>query len=107
MRIRVCPIVLAVVWLSVGPGAMVAAAGSGEGIFASNRCISCHTLNGTAGKLAKVGGVLDGVGKKRDASWLKSYLQDPVAALPGAQMPKPDLTPADLDSLVAYLVTLK
>ena len=93
--------------VALNAGTASAGAKEGEQVFEENKCIACHTLNGKSGKLAKKGGPLDGVGKKRDAAWLKKYLQDPASALPNAQMEKVDLTPQDIDALAAYLVTLK
>ena len=86
-----------------------ARAGAAEGakVFEDNKCIACHSVNGRAGKLAKKGGPLDGVGAKRDAAWLKKYLQAPTSMIPDAQMEKCDVTGADLDALVAYLGSLK
>ena len=93
--------------LSVTPEAAFAGAKEGEKVFEDNKCIACHSLNGKSGKLAKKGGPLDGVGKKRDATWLKKYLQDPPSMIPNAEMEKSDLSPEDLDNVVAYLTTLK
>lgn len=92
---------------SLAPESALAGAKEGEKVFEDNKCIACHTLNGKSGKLAKKGGPLDGVGKKRDAAWLKKYMTDPTSALPNAQMEKADLSPADLDAVVAYLASLK
>jgi cytochrome c2 len=71
------------------------------------KCRVCHSVAGNAGKLAKVGGPLDGVAKKRDEAWLRAYLADPKSKKPDGKMPNLKLAPADLDTLVAYLLTLK
>ena len=71
------------------------------------KCKTCHSIGTDAGKMANVGGKLDGVGAKRDAAWLKAYIADPKSKMPEAKMPKIKLEPAQLDDLVAYMQTLK
>lgn len=71
------------------------------------KCKVCHSIGGDAGKLADKGGPLDGVGTKRDEAWLRAYLADPKSKIPDAKMPNLKLAPADLDALVAYLLSLK
>ena len=58
-------------------------------------------------ELADKGGALDGVGGKRDEAWLRAYLADPKSQIPDAKMPNLKLAPADLDALVAYMLSLK
>lgn len=71
------------------------------------KCKTCHSLKGDAGKFADKGGALDGVGSKRDEAWLRAYFADPKSKIPDAKMPKLKLTPAEWDTLVAYMLTLK
>lgn len=71
------------------------------------KCKVCHTLNGEAGKLAEKGGTLDHVGSKRDEAWLRAYFADPKSKIPDAKMPKLKLTPAEWDTLVAYMLEQK
>ena len=71
------------------------------------KCKVCHSIGGDAGKLADKGGALDGVGGKRDEAWLRAYLADPKSQIPDAKMPNLKLAPADLDALVAYMLSLK
>ena len=71
------------------------------------KCKTCHSIGDDAGKMANVGGKLDGVGSKRDAAWLKAYIADPKSKMPEAKMPKIKLEPAQLDDLVAYMQSLK
>ena len=42
-----------------------------------------------------------------DAAALKAYITDPQAKVPGNRMPFGGLPSADIDDLLAYLVTLK
>jgi cytochrome c2 len=71
------------------------------------KCKVCHSLKGDAGKFAEKGGPLDGIGSKRDEAWLRAYFADPKSKLPEAKMPKIKLSPAEWDSLVAYMLSLK
>jgi nitric oxide reductase subunit C len=71
--------------------------------FYDKKCKVCHTLKGVSGPMAKVGGKLDGVGSKRDAAWLKSYLTDPKSVLPDAKMTKIKMTPEQLDAMVKFM----
>ncbi len=68
----------------------------------SSLCVSCHSLHGQGGV---VGPALDGVGQRRDAAWLRTWLADPPAVKPGTAMPKIPLTPTDMDALVTFLST--
>ena len=88
-------------------GASLAWAGAGEGkALYEKKCQLCHSIGGVGGKQADKGGALDGVGKKRDAAWLKAYLTDPKSKMPDAKMPKMKFTDAELDDLIAYMLTL-
>jgi mono/diheme cytochrome c family protein len=71
------------------------------------KCKLCHSIGSEGGKQAEKGGKLDGVGAKRDAAWLKAYIEDPKSKMPEAKMPKLKLSPEELDALVAYMQTLK
>ena len=71
--------------------------------FYNKKCKVCHTLNGVSGPKAKVGGKLDGVGSKRDAAWLKSYLTDPKSVMSEAKMKKIKMTPEQLDAMVQFM----
>lgn len=94
--------------LAVALDARTVRAGADEGrAVYTKQCHVCHSLGDDRGKLADKGGPLDGVGTKRDAAWLKGYLQDPKSAMPDAKMPKMKLTDQQLDDLVAYMLSLK
>ncbi len=42
----------------------------------------------------------------KTASWLTFYLKQPHRLFPGTLMPDPDLSPAELDAVVAFLMRL-
>ncbi|NKN31666.1 c-type cytochrome [Marichromatium bheemlicum] len=82
-------------------------AARGAQVYEAKMCNLCHTLGGEAGPMAELGGVLDQVGANRSTQWLRDYLLDPAGTLPGAQMPKTELTPQELADLVAYMSSLR
>ncbi len=89
-----------------------AEAARGEVVYRKNGCAACHRIWNLGGHK---GGVLDGIGSRRDAEWLERYLsaENPQEILPSAvksiyQMPSfAAMHPQDRDDLVAYLVSLK
>ncbi|MFQ5665349.1 MAG: c-type cytochrome [Candidatus Binatia bacterium] len=80
-------------------------AADGAAIY-GKKCKTCHSIAGTGGPMAKLGGPLDGVGAKRDEAWLRAYLKDPKSKIPNAKMPKLSLPSEEVDTLVTYLLTL-
>ncbi len=78
---------------------------SGQRIYAEKMCNLCHTLAGESGPMAELGGPLDQIGATRDAAWIRLYLKDPTAALPGAQMPPAELTDQEIADLIAFLLS--
>ena len=87
--------------------APLAAAGDkvkGEKVYKDSKCSVCHKI-GTVGM--KMGPELTKVGATRDAAWLAKYLPDPKASNPKNKMPAVKAKGADLDDLIAYLVSLK
>lgn len=76
----------------------------GEAIYKAQKCSMCHRI-GTAG--AKMGPELTKVGTKRDEAWLKKYLTNPKAENPKNMMPAVKVKGADLDHLIAYMLSLK
>ena len=90
------------------PLSMIARAGSNDAkAVYEQKCKGCHSIGGDGGKLANLGGKLDGVGTKRDPAWLESYIADPKSQMPDARMPRFRFEPAELRDLVAYMQTLK
>ena len=87
---------------------------AGKKLYETQKCIQCHMIEGKGGTLTKQF-PLDGVGAKLPAADIRRWLTHPAemeAKLPTQpklkmSMRKYVLTPADLDALVAYMLTLK
>jgi nitric oxide reductase subunit C len=105
-RIAAEALALAAVLLAMRATPVQAGADEGKALY-DQKCKVCHSIAGDAGKMADKGGPLDGVGSKRDAAWLKGYVTDPKSKMPAAKMPKMTLAPAQVDDLVAYMLTLR
>lgn len=67
-------------------------------------CIACHSLGGSGGA---VGPALDGVGSRRDATYLTNWLKDPTAVKADSRMPKLPLSSEQIEELVQFLSALK
>lgn len=91
------------IFVAVGP----AVAEGGKAIFDARKCINCHSVGGEKGPMARIGGALDGVGSKRDATWLVAYLRDPRSKVPETKMTKQKLTDEEVNAVVEYLLTIK
>lgn len=109
-RLMVILVLASGLWL-LGVGASlagvprVAAAGpSAQALMAKYQCLSCHTLHGTGQSAAPV---LDMVGNRRSREWIRKWLANPPATKPGTLMPRFPLSPSDLDTLAAYLASLR
>jgi mono/diheme cytochrome c family protein len=87
---------------------------AGKKLYEAQKCMQCHTIEGKGGTLTKQF-PLDGVASKMSADDIRRWLTHPAemeAKLPSPpkmkmSMRKYSLTPADLDALVAYMLTLK
>ena len=87
------------------------AAKKGEQVYAAQKCQTCHSI---AGK-GKKQNPLDGVGKKLSADEIKAWIVTPTEMTKkSASTKKPPmpnryskLPAADIDALVAYMVSLK
>jgi mono/diheme cytochrome c family protein len=103
---------------ALGIGFLLASAGlasagdaaKGKELYATNKCSMCHSLEGKGNKKSP----LDGVGTKLSADDLRKWLVTPkdmeakLATKPKISMKSyASLPKDDLDSLVAYLQTLK
>jgi cytochrome c oxidase subunit II len=80
-----------------------------------SKCGSCHTIRGTEAS-GDVGPDLTHVGSRTSLAAatipntrerMRAWIDDPQAVKPGNQMPKVDLTSAQLAELVRYLEARK
>ena len=88
----------------------------GKTLVTEKGCIACHTIKEVPGATGTIGPVLDGVASRptiaggvlpTNEANLKRWLQNPPAVKPGTQMPNLGLNAGEIDSLVAFLQTLK
>lgn len=91
-----------------------AQAGAGQAVYAERKCATCHQIAGRGNRRFP----LDGVGRRLSPDDLRRWLTDP-GAMERAKDRQPAirmsewiettrrLRPAEVDALVAYLVTLQ
>ncbi len=89
-------------------------ADAGQQVFRRSACIGCHTITGIAqGKvgpdLSHVGGraTIAGALFPNTTETLHRWIMNAPSLKPGALMPPQNLSPQDLDAVVAYLQSLK
>jgi len=83
----------------------------GKAVYAAQKCSVCHSIAGTGGKASP----LDGVGKKLSAADIHAWITMPKVMEKKTNStkkpPMPEkfakLPAADVDALVAYMVSLK
>jgi len=87
-----------------------AAIEKGMKLYAEQKCSLCHAI---AGK-GNAKGSLDGVGSKLSADEIREWIVNPKAMTEKTKAERrpamrayPDLAKADLDALVAYMLSLK
>jgi mono/diheme cytochrome c family protein len=103
--------IVAVIVLGLAGAANAQDAKKGEAVYTAQKCSTCHSI---AGKGAKAN-PLDGVGGKLSAADIRAWIVDPVAMTKKSGSEKKPPMPAryaklpagDIDSLVAYMQTLK
>lgn len=87
----------------------------GQEVFLSSACVMCHTIQGTPAG-SRVGPDLTHVASRRTLAAgtlsntrgnLAGWIIDPQRIKPGARMPSNQLTPGDLQALLAYLGSLR
>jgi len=82
---------------------------AGEKVYAANKCMSCHAIDGKGMKKYP----LDGIGSKLSAADIRKWITSPAemeakqATKQPIKMKTFKLEAADLDNLVAYLSSLK
>ena len=113
MRIVCRVLMLAAVFAVVAarPALAQGDAAKGKAVYDAQKCSMCHSVAGAGGKSS----ALDGVGKKLSADDIRAWIVTPkdMEKKTGStkKPPMPDryanLPAADLDALVAYIVSLK
>jgi cytochrome c oxidase subunit 2 len=102
-------------WLAAQGQSAATRGGDGERIFLTAICVSCHAIRGTPA-VGTAGPDLTHVGARatlgagvlpNDAARMRAWIADPQLYKPGALMPRVPLSDTELDSLAAYLVSLK
>ena len=76
----------------------------GRQVFFSQGCYGCHRI-GIVG--TPIANDLAHVGQKYSASQLAQWLRDPASQKPTAHMPRLALSEQEIQSLAAYLATLR
>lgn len=90
----------------------------GKQLFSTKGCVGCHKVKEVPGAVGEVGPPLDGIGNtsahpriagvlENNPDNLKRWLANPPGVKPGTQMPNLGLSAREVDSLVAFLQTLK
>lgn len=87
---------------------------AGQKAYAATKCDTCHSIAGKGGKLSTA---LDGVGGKMTEADIRKWLTTPAEmetklpkkpAMPMSTYLKTHkVTPADIDALTAYMMSLK
>ena len=91
----------------------------GKQLFIAKVCITCHYIESIPAARGTIGPALDGVADvstrpkiagdllENTPESMKKWLADPPSIKPGTLMPKLGLSSQEIDSLVAFLQTLK
>ena len=105
------PALVPALWLTMSQPAVAQDAKKGAEVYAAQKCQICHSIAGQGSKTNP----LDGVGTKLSAADIKAWIVTPTEMTAKAKSTKKPVMPnrysklpaADIDSLVAYLQTLK
>jgi len=106
---RIAVVMMVVTLLGTASAAAQDAKARGEKVYADQKCSLCHSIGGKGN--AK--GPLDDVGSKLSADEIRAWITDPkgmtakTKATRKPEMKSYTLAKEDVDSLVAYLSTLK
>lgn len=81
-----------------------ATGGVARPVLFNQMCTACHSLSGAGGN---VGPALDGVGGRREASYLRQWLENPQSIKADSKMPKLPLSELEINELTQFLSQLK
>lgn len=76
----------------------------GQELFASKHCFHCHRIAGKGGRL---GPALDAATATKSVAFLQAHFQNPAGSTPRYAMPIIDVSPAEQQSLVYFVQSLK
>ncbi|MFN4261357.1 MAG: cytochrome c oxidase subunit II [Gemmataceae bacterium] len=117
LRVYVDPVDEFETWLANErkPAVEDPAAAAGKKVLESEACMNCHTVRGTAAQggfgpdlthLMSRETIASGL-EPNNKEMLRVWVKDPQQIKPGCRMPAMNLTDAEIDQVVAYLLTLK
>jgi len=69
-------------------------------IYQANDCASCHKLNGIGDEL---GPPINGIGERRDRTWIEQHFADPPKYAPNSIMPSFNFKPETLKLITDYI----
>ncbi len=72
-------------------------------IYQANDCTSCHKLNGIGDEL---GPPLNGIGERRERSWIEGHFADPPKYSPDSIMPAFHFKPDELKLITDYITAI-
>jgi mono/diheme cytochrome c family protein len=72
-------------------------------IYQANDCASCHKINGVGDEL---GPPLNGVGERRERSWIEGHFADPPKYSPDSIMPAFPFKPGELKLITDYIIAI-
>lgn len=75
----------------------------GAMLYQAHQCSNCHIANGEG---MAVGPALNGLAKRRSRDWIEMQIRHPERHVAETMMPAYDLSPQDMDRLIAYLLSL-
>ena len=72
-------------------------------LYQANECASCHKINGVGDEL---GPPLNGIGERRDRTWIEQHFTDPPKYSPNSIMPAFTFSPGDLKLITDYITAI-
>src|SRR6185295_6919492 len=82
---------------------------AGRLLLGELNCATCHKPDAAAAEhlSVKKAPLLADAGSRLRFEWVREFVADPQKLKPGATMPQPTLTPAEIDALSHFLMSLK
>src|SRR6185436_14279457 len=82
---------------------------AGRLLLGELNCVSCHKPDAATAEhfSVKKAPLLAETGSRLKFEWVRAFIADPQKLKPGATMPQPTLTAAEIDALSHFLMSLK